>query len=70
MTHRSTIEVNEMVDILVCDDAEMRGAIAANFKVICKCGSVRKFSFTNKMWDVYPCPNCGASGMSNVEVLP
>jgi hypothetical protein len=49
------------------DDAEKRGFTPAGFKIVCACGEDRKFYFNSRGYDIMPCSNCKANGMTNTK---
>lgn len=66
MTKLEAVHRIENADtISLCSDAKLRGIEEAGFKVICDCGRERKFVFTKRTWDIFPCPYCKASGVKN-----
>ena len=58
-----------MTDVLLSHDAKRRRIAPSNFKIVCSCGLVRRYQFTKKTWDIYPCPSCKAEGSTNKGLI-
>ena len=51
--------------LITSSDSEKRGLPHPRFRIVCECGSKRKFMFYERGFDVLPCPACGEHGVSN-----